>query len=340
MIYFNNIPLSEYEKYMQYVTMELSRDEFPSEINIPNYSWCDYFDIIYKAFGKERPSYNLLEKDLPVIDIPENKNSCAIAFSGGKDCTASLCYLTDRGIDCSLYFALDANKAYPDEKNTARDVAEYFGKTVNYFKLYYKGRSAQKEFVCKNHLIMSYIITYMIKSGQTNLCTGSYIEDTLDKTSQIFGLSDAYELFLAFEKAIKKTFKNFKHVVIFPDEFEALKYIVNHHRDVISLYRSCITSDRFRKYNIELASKEMDCAIPNNRCGHCWKCCQEMFILNKLGVLDLTERDFSHIYNRFIYNLDHVVSEQQAKLLRERIKNNDLTTEELVSYYVTLPKPF
>ena len=50
-----DIVKSEYVKYMLYLFEETSKDVFPDTIRVPNESWFDYIDSVYKICNQKIP---------------------------------------------------------------------------------------------------------------------------------------------------------------------------------------------------------------------------------------------------------------------------------------------
>lgn len=321
---------SPYIDYMLYLFKETSEEIFPNPVDIPNEAWSEYIDILYSRCDQPIPEKRIIN-NLPEINIPVNPNQIILAFSGGKDSVSHAAYLKDHGFDTILYFVRNANRAYPHEYEVSQNIASILDMPIITDALRYSGKVGRAESPVKNHLILSLIISYMIEHRITKCACGTYLEDTLKKTSSYFGLSDAYEFYLAFEKAIKATFKNFHWVCWFKSEVHALAYLVNHHPELIPEYQSCILPDRYRKRVKEANERKYHIQLMPNRCGSCWKCAQEYLILHMFHYHTLSADYIKYsIIPQFRKDLKKVMEESELP------SHEHDNAEQLIENYITL----
>ena len=321
-------PLIDYMLYLFQVTSE---DTYPTTINIPTEEWKEYITILYQRSSQPIPTF-IVDNNFPTININDDPTKVVLAFSGGKDSVAHAAFLKDQNLNPILYFVKRANRSYPNELNVSRTIADILNVPLVEDELHYSGKVTKAESPVKNHLILSLIIEYMIHNNITRCACGTYLEDTLQKTSTHFGLSDAYEFYLAFEKAIKSIFPNFKWLCWFNSEVHALSYLVKTHPELIKEYQSCILPDRYRPNIKRLNEKKYQIELLPNRCMSCWKCCQEYLILDFFGYHHIPKQLLEQqILPQFIKDLPKVLAEDQIPS-----DPTKLTPNELVDYYVTL----
>jgi hypothetical protein len=320
---------SPYIDYMLYLFQVTSEEIYPNVIHVPTPEWNDYIEILYSRSNQALPEI-IVDNDIPVTNIPFNDKDIVLAFSGGKDSVSHAAYLVDQDFNTILYYVKRANRSYPHEYDVAKHISEMLSATFVEDELHYSGKQSKKESPVKNHLILSLIIDYMIQNKITRCACGTYLEDTLAKTPTEFGLSDAYEFYRAFEKAIKSTFPSFSWCCWFNSEVHALAYLVNYHPELVTEYQSCMIPDRYRKRLRELHEKKFNITLLPNRCGSCWKCAQEYYILHLLHYFTLSDDYIKGSIIPMLYkSLHHVLAESE-------MPTHQLSVSEMVDNYITL----
>ena len=322
---------SPFIDYMLYLFQVTSEEVYPTTIHVPTEGFKEYIDILYTRSDQPTPEI-VVDNYISKINIKDNPNRVVLAFSGGKDSVAHAAYLKDYGFNPILYFVKRMNRSYPNELNASHEVADLLQCPMVEDYVLYSGKVSRAESPVKNHLILSLIIEYMKQNGLTRCACGTYLEDTLDKTSTQFGLSDAYEFYKAFEKGVQSFFPNFKWLCWFQSEFHAMSYLVHTHAELIPHYQSCLLPDRYRKKVKEANEKKFNMSLMPNRCFSCWKCVQEYLILSDLNYLPKpTDEMIKHFIYVFQKDLKKVVSEEQLAII---MKNKE-STSELFSHYIT-----
>lgn len=322
---------SQFIDYMLYLFQVTSDETYPTTIHVPTPEFNDYIEILYQRSGQPLPEI-IVDNNIPTINIPDDPNHVVLAFSGGKDSVAHAAFLKDQNLNPTLFYVKRANRSYPNEYNVSKVIADMLQVPLVEDELHYSGKVTKAESPVKNHLILSLIIEYLRQNNLTRCACGTYLEDTLNKTSTHFGLSDAYEFYRAFEKAVQSFFPNFKWLCWFNSEVHALSYLVNKHPELIPQYQSCILPDRYRPNIRKHNEQKYNITLLPNRCLSCWKCCQEYLILHMFDYHTISNDIINNqILPQFKKDLPKVVAED---LLPSNPDN--LTTEELVDYYITL----
>ena len=304
---------SPFIDYMLYLFQVTSEDQYPRTIHIPTPEFNEYIEILYQRSGQELPEI-IVDNDIPIIDIKDDPNHVVLAFSGGKDSVSHAAFLKDYNMNPTLYYVKHINRAYPNELHVAHEIANMLQVPIVEDHLSFSGKVTKAESPVKNHLILSLIIEYMRQNNLTRCACGTYIEYNLERTSTQFGLSDAYEFYLAFEKGVRSFFPNFHWLCWYNSEFQALCYLVNKHPELIPHYQSCILPDRYRKNIKRLNEQKYHQEFMPNRCMSCWKCAQEYMILSQLNYLPKPSQElYQHIIDQFRKDLPKVMAEEEYK---------------------------
>lgn len=307
----NSVGRSQFTNYMLYLFQVTSEETYPRRLKVPTMEFYDYIKILYNRSGQEMPEL-YIDEEFKTINIPDKPDRVVLAFSGGKDSVAHAAFLKDYNMNPTLYYIKGINRSYPNELNVAIDVATKLECNYVVDSITFSGKVSRAESPVKNHLILSLIIEYMRQNNLTRCACGTYIEDNLERTSTYFGLSDAWELYLAFEKGVKSIFPNFHWLCWFNSEFQALCYLVNKHPELIPLYQSCILPDRYRPNIKRLNEQKYHTTFMPNRCMSCWKCAQEYMILSQLNYLPEPSPElYQHIIDQFRKDLPKVMDEKE-----------------------------
>lgn len=322
---------SEFLKYMLYLFQVTSEETYPQVIHIPTPEFNSYIEILYTRSNQPLPEI-IVDNNIPIVNIPDDPTQVVLAFSGGKDSVAHAAYLKDNNLNPRLFYVHRANRSYPNEYNVAKTISEMLQAPLIEDTLQYSGKVTKAESPVKNHVILALIIEYMTQHNLTRCACGTYLEDTLQKTSTQFGLSDAYEFYIAFEKAVQSFFPNFKWLCWFHSEVHALSYLVNKHPELIPQYQSCLLPDRYRSNIRKHNEEKYHITLLPNRCLSCWKCAQEYLILHLLGYHHLSQEIITQkILPQFLKDLPKVMAEDQLP--------NDpsqLSVPQLINAYITL----
>lgn len=276
--------INPYIDYMIYLFELTSTDNFPDEVNVPNDAWNEYIDLLYSATGQALPKKVKID-DLPQIYFDNPSRDMVLGFSGGSDSTTHAAYLMDREDVDKLYLVHmeNLNRAYPNEKNAAKTVAEYLGAEYIPYHIKFSGKNRGVESPVKNHLVLSVMIPTMIEHSIVRASEGVFPNDTLDVIGGLYGLSDSYDLFKAYEKAIQRTFPQYRFVICFKNWTHEYAYLMKYHKDVVPLYQSCMLPDRYRASIRRTNESKYGIKLLPNRCLSCWKCCKEALLLQMFG---------------------------------------------------------
>ena len=126
------------------------------------------YDVMFKSVKYE------------LLDTSERANTMLVAYSGGKDSTATALYYIDKGYDVILYHLKGINKTYVDEFKNAEKIAKLLGVPYVVEEVKLKGKQEWTEHPLKNWIIASNALQYAIKNKLgTNIAFGNFSTSTL-----------------------------------------------------------------------------------------------------------------------------------------------------------------
>ncbi len=324
-----NLLNSEYIKYMVYLFEETSKDVFPETINVPNEAWFEYIDLVYKVCGQGVPK-KIVTNCLPKIYIDNvDYKGIMMGVSGGSDSTTYACYFMDKGYHVVLYSLFNLNRYARSENRVVENFANYFNLELDYDRFNFAGLTKYIESPVKNHLIAAYMIPHMVDRGIVNMSEGLFVDDLTGCSRYVVGVSDFYDVFRLFEKAIQFTFPQFRFKVVFKSSTHRAAYLVKYHKDIINLYQTCLYPDRLRSNLRKRKEEKYHLNSPENRCMSCRKCALDYLFLGLFGYLnfnnDYVKNEVKNIFLKsfksYIKGVDKDVA--YSDIIREFIDFND-----------------
>ena len=322
---------SPYSDYLLYLFQNTSTETYPDEIDVPNDAWFEFIDLLYKYSGHDIPKKNI-NNCLPDVHIDNPSRGVMLGFSGGSDSTTHAAYLQDRDdvSEVVLYNMTHLNRSYPNEKNAAKAVADHLNMELILQEMKYSGKMQGIESPVKNHLVLAFMIPEMIKRNIVRCSEGVFPNDTLDVIGGLYGLSDAYDLFKAFEKAIQRTFPQYRFIICFKNWTHEFAYLMKYHKDLVPLYQSCLLPDRYRGKIRKINETKYNMTLIPNRCLSCWKCCKEYTML---GMFNYHKIDPIVYKNQIMPTLRRFYAKEKGISEREA---NGVNTETILSQFMFL----
>lgn len=314
---------SVYTQYMKYLFEVTSYTPFPNEIDVPNTYWDEYIDMLYKAFGYDKPKKNYLN-NIPDTKIDNPRDGVVVGFSSGKDSAAAALALRDLGVkDVVLCHIGGLNRSYYSETAVAKEFAEKLGFEIIVNRLKYVGISNAVDPVVKNHLILAYIITYMINEGFTRCSLGEYPVFTLDNLCLTYQASDAIDLIKAFEKAIQGNFPQFRFEILFKSQTHSYAYLYAFHQNDLQYTQSCLTPDRFRGVRVKSLNDKWGIAdVKPHTCLYCYKCCHGYLFESLWNGTPIDSKFFKgHILSYLRDGIPKVINVSQDEVNRYSVKD-------------------
>lgn len=316
---------SSYSDYMLYLFQNTSTETFPQQIRVPNEAWFEYIDMIYTYTGHSIPE-KVISETLEEIDVDNSSDGVMVAFSGGVVSAAYAKYFQSMGSDVVLYNMTRLNRSYGKERDAAKEASKHLNIELITQEMKYYGRMNGIESPVKNHLIYAFMIPEMVHRGMIKCSGGTFPTDTLNTIGNLSGVSDAYDLLKAFERAIKRTFPKYSIVTAFKNWTHAFAYICEADFDLISKCQSCLLPDMYREKIRRINHEKYKLEIMNNRCLSCWKCCREYLALGMLGYIEM---DKNLLVNQVIPTL-------RRFYVKDRGFISNLSVEKIISNFVSL----
>lgn len=260
----------------------------------PTYIYCpkelkDFVLLVYNVFSRKpiiKETKFFFKKN-----IQKQNNKVLCAFSGGKDCVANVINLQKQGYETILCYIKGINKSYPNEEIQVKKLAKKLHSNLIIFPISISGKCDYVENPIKNIFILSLMVDYGIDKDINKYSFGNMLDDNIDELPAEVELSDAIELFKEAEKFYKNFISDFQIITTLKNENHSYKIIYEYDLSLLQDTISCISPYRYQKQLRDKNEKKFNMKFKNNSCGcSCYKCCQELMILNKL-VKDFNLKD-------------------------------------------------
>lgn len=244
-----------------------------------------YFDVIYNSFNSLYVFENILFECHYSI---ENNNKILVAFSGGRDSLATTIKLQKMGYLPILFFVDGINRSYPNERNAVKTLSKKLNLDLIIENIYVTGKCDFIENPVKNQFILSMMVDYGINNRISKFSFGCVLDDNITNVNADYMLSDASELFKLITPFFKKHIDNFK--IINPIKNETESIIILNKTNLLILTESCMLPMRYKTKLIENNVKKFDFDFYKlgNRCGSCYKCCQEILTLDLIKTINIS----------------------------------------------------
>lgn len=236
--------------------------------------------------------------DLPKISRKKcdtnTKKEVVVCLSGGKDSAAAAYYYKMRGYKVHLYHATGVNKAYGDEKNAAKRIAEYLGCDLFIDRLQIVGTHRFIEHPLKNYTIANGAIHFALANDyEPNIVFGNFRKSILDMNEFEVCGGDCVEMWDAYTKIIRTVIPDFQ--LLLPLETNADTFeLLTQDWQLFSMSVSCMSPFRFREHWKHRTENKFNIKLFDNRCGCCWKCCVEAMWLMDFDKMDYNEDYYIH----------------------------------------------
>lgn len=318
--------------YISYLYEQFSQRPLPTDIKIPNKSWKECIQLLYKCSNQEEPEFIIDQSLVPQYDkIDIDSNKVILALSGGKDSTANLVRLKDEGKDVTCYFMRRANMSYLLEEDQARKIADLYNAPMIIDELHRTGKTDYFENPIKNVLIMVRMLEYALNHNCATVSLGEFWGTDSSTSDVMYNFSDSIDFLQLCEKAIQSHIPNFNFDFFWEQESTGMSYIIKFHPEVIPLIQSCLMPTRYlnqqlkyvEKYHLHADVTKPDKeGIMHGRCMNCWKCMAEWLYLvefDKLPfdrlyffdkVVPTLKKKINEIHNGYTDNPDNLTNEQ------------------------------
>lgn len=233
-----------------------------------------------------------------------------VAFSGGKDSTASALVAQAEGYEPLLYHVAGLNRAYPMEATAAQGMADRLGFPMVVQQVKLAGRAAYMDNPVKNQLVLALMLAFGAAHGVRHHTLGDMRTDVLAVTQLQCNGSDAYEQLQAWEGHAAAAWPLYTYHHLLRHVCDSLGILLLSRPDLLEHVYGCVAPHRFREqYRAKNQAKYPGLLLLPNRCGSCWKCCAEAIALHRMGY------EGQHVTPAF---LDHCAEYLRRQLPREK----------------------
>ena len=229
------------------------------------------------------------------IKVPKSsKKAVLLAFSGGKDSTATAIWLKEHGYDVTLYHLVGINKTYKDEHWTAGVVAEKLGLPIVFGHCYLSGNHDYVEHPMKNMMIANAMLQYGLQNKLTHrIAFGNFSTSTLeDDPFEVCG-GDDREMWQIYTDCIRHVIPSFQIMTPLANMKDTLDILLQK-PDIAVLCQSCIGPYRYRDYLHRNNVRKYGVQLRDKRCGSCWKCCLEYCVYADNDIYEYNEEYYKH----------------------------------------------
>lgn len=250
---------------------------------------------LFNSYGNNAYSFEFTEKNYQLLELPKyDPKNVIILFSGGKDSTATAVKYKEVGFNVYLFHMKYINKAYPDEHEHAKQIAEYLNLPIHFEEFKSAGKLGFPEHPMKNMILAVSAIQWGIMNGiGTKIVAGNYAIGTLNEPSFYINGDDMPEMWYAFDEIVRRAIDGYGTYIGLQDSEETMD-ILSKDTELIKLCQSCIGAHRFKKYNHDLNEKKYGVKLFPDRCGSCWKCCEEYIYLADHNLTEYNEPYYIH----------------------------------------------
>ena len=274
----------KFTKLFKSLYEELSVKPFPDKLGKCPSSLMPYLETIYGAFDLDVPKLSKFDDSSLFVDKKaKDGKRVIVAFSGGKDSVALTLKLLHAGYKPLLFFTNGINKSYTKEVDSAKAIASKLGCELVMYSVQIKGKKEYIEHPMKNQFILAAMVDEGLKVGIHKFAFGTTKEDVVELISNDYMLSDGYEMFTSIEKFYKHYIKDFKILIPLANETESICLVNEYGKDLLGMIYSCMLPVRCKKNIVSKNEAKFGIKLLPNRCGSCYKCCQESMVLNELG---------------------------------------------------------
>ena len=251
-----------------------------------------------------------------------DSNKIVIGYSSGFDSTYQALKFKSLGYEVILLHCSNMNKSYPDEKQKALDFAKEYSMKLIIVEIEHLSSEFFIDNPIKNQLILSIMIDYGLFDNINNFALGNNIYENISECKPQYGVSDSFESFMEFRKAINNYITNINFYDIDIKKSECYKFVADNYFESFKYVNSCISPYRFKKYlNRINTCKYNIIPLSDERCLSCYKCAMEYLILSKLGFLDINHDFEKHCYNIIRNKSDTIFT---TKIANKTSTDNDI----------------
>lgn len=254
---------------------------FRTDINLK-----DYINLVTKQYSEVENEF-INDVEIDKVSLEKN-NKVLLAFSGGKDSLAVALKLKSKGYEVILFHVMGINSSYTNEWQSAEALANRLGLKIVMAKVTQSGSSDFLESPIKNALILALMVDFGIKHNVSKYALGNEAEINLSNTPKMSALSDAIELYNLLEDYYKHYIKGFELIQVLTNTKDSYNTVLEHDYNLLAFSSSCMTPYRWQNNLRKQNSKKFNYNFVKG-CGvSCYKCAQELMVLDKAGIIALS----------------------------------------------------
>lgn len=267
----------------------LVQQTFPEEFK-------SYIDL-FNEYGDCKYKIAYVPSKYAILDVKNTSKDMIVAFSGGKDSTATALYYKQLGYNVYLYHALGLNTSYPDEWKRAEEIASHLDLPLIKEKYSLEGKKDFIEHPLKNIIIVNGAIQWAVRNNRdVNIAVGNYTDPnimTLNGNPFYICGDDCVEMWSAYHQSLQNVMPEFKVNFCLESIQDTFKYLIQD-MQLLELTQSCIGPQRFRQWTHEKNESKYNIKLLKNRCGSCWKCCYEYIWLTDHDLQEYNKEYYRH----------------------------------------------
>lgn len=220
----------------------------------------------------------------PEICAELDARRVVLAYTGGKDSTASAVRLQEAGYDVTLLFIKNLNKSYPQEGKGAKALAKEIGLPLVEVAANITGKNAHPDNPVKNQTILALLADYAVAHGIGSVSMG--VVPVADANYE-YDWSDGAEQMAEYTKYLSQRVRGLEYVYA-GGEIEADNIAVLYQHPaadrIFPLLTSCVGTHRFRNNLRRTNEKKYGIKLSENECGSCYKCAYSYITRAALGM--------------------------------------------------------
>jgi len=207
-----------------------------------------------------------------------------LAFTGGKDSTASAIRLKEAGYDVTLLFIKGLNKAYPAEAAGAKELAKVLGLPLVELAATISGTNAHPDNPVKNQTILALLADYAVAHGIGRVSMGVV---AVQDANYEYDWSDGAGVMAAYTQYLAGQVPGLEYIYAGGEvEADNIATIYGHPdaAAIFPLLTSCVGTHRFRGNLRRSNEKKYGIKLTDNECGSCYKCAYSYITRAALGM--------------------------------------------------------
>lgn len=267
---------------------QLSTKELPTRVHGLDDAFFGLLVRLYTAQGQPAPAFDDVTPLRFKYRLHGNPGRALVAFTGGKDSTATALALRREGIDVTLFYVRGLNSAsYSGEHQYATRVAEVLGMPLVQYHVQQTGKPELPDNPVKNQYVLALMVEYGQAQGFAHFAQGNLCRETLAETALGYTTTDAAELYeaagLVFNTATLGSYTYLGGLMQY--ESQSFATIAEVCPQALDALMSCIQPYRFRQRVRQANESKYGVSLRAEMCGTCYKCATEYIHRVLLGLV-------------------------------------------------------